>query len=46
MAVRHVQDILSENGSGSARSQEKGQSGQQMYQQNNRIFHGQAACAA
>jgi hypothetical protein len=40
------EDILSENGSGSASSQENGQSGQQMHQQYNRVFHGQAACAA
>src|ERR1035437_940351 len=40
------EDILSENGSGSGISQEKGQSSQQMHQQYNRVFHGQAACPA
>ena len=38
--------ILSENGSGSATSQENGQSGKQIHQQYNHIFRGQAACAA
>jgi hypothetical protein len=37
------EQILSENGPGSARSQESGQSGQQLHQQYDRIFHGQAA---
>src|ERR1035437_3216068 len=40
------EDTLSENGPGSASSQENGQSGQQVPQQYNRIFHGQVACAA
>src|SRR5664279_1080211 len=40
------EDTLRENGSGSSNSQEDGQCGQQMHQQYNRIFHGQAACAA
>jgi hypothetical protein len=34
------EDILSENGSGPAFSQEHGKSGQQMHQQYNRVFHG------
>ena len=46
MSFLTIRDIFSENGSGSARSQENGQSGQQMHQQDNRISHGQAACAA
>jgi hypothetical protein len=40
------EDNLSENGSGSTRSQENGQAGQQMHQQDNHISHGRAACAA
>jgi hypothetical protein len=40
------EDTLRENGSGSCNSKEDSQCSQQMHQQYNRIFHGQAACAA
>ena len=40
------EDTLSQNGPGSASSQENCQSGQQMHQPYNRVFHGQTACAA
>src|ERR1017187_6208387 len=39
------EETLSENGPGSASSQENGQSGQQVPQQYNRVFHRQAACS-
>src|ERR1039457_6495766 len=39
------EDTLSENGPCSASSQENGQSGQQVPQQYNRVFHRQAACS-
>jgi hypothetical protein len=39
------EDTLSENGPCSASSQENGQSGQQVPQQYNRVFHRQAGCS-
>ena len=40
------EDTLSQNGPGSASSQENCQSGKQMHQPYNRVFHEQTACAA